>query len=695
MYVGDDDLSTLETFQLDAFERMQAESSKYVWRVVERVSFLPIGGQQWERQIQLCLPSLPDIPPHKHRRDNTSQFIVSLGTFRRRRFADFMVTTDDGSQCRLLTRRQHGYCLATCFLRQFILPEEWKNLDQSTLGDFHSYLASMITAVPSNENYTALGARKLLDELFRASGIMNCNRQKAAHKMLSIHCELLARQTQYLCWVAAQPGSAIHLRATYTQADSPSPRYEPEPESDGVTNVRLRLWWRNWRTREYARYNVFPLRYSFDTPSYDDCQSYYFTITPPLDTRITLLNWGSGNRFRTAVENTGWDKKKYDSQEEPKPPDGIAEELDCASFGYHFHNRRRTQRRRKNRRNPKSNRWWSPDRRRSSDRRWPRPDRRRHGTPKATRLHVFLRPDPADNGKLIATGFLGLALAVLAERGALLGGGGTSQWLLLAPAVLVLFVSQQQRHHYARFTKRYRFSVWIYIILAMLFAGSVNFDAPAIPLLSNRVSAAVPPFISAIFAIASGILIIASIWSGGYFENTTRKRYKRVLKRVRMFGTPSLRQTLKYRRRPVYRIKLKEPIQVSPNPRNKHPSDKVYTSVARHGIDRAFGFTSLVVLLAMLAMIFHWFNWHWGVGEECAITKQHEQRSAEEEGKSLGKGKCKRGRWRRDSTQTASSTSRSRITPSHQVIAPAPTPARPAPAGSYPGSTASRMHQPS
>jgi hypothetical protein len=641
MDIDDDDLSMIGAFQLNALDRMQTESSKYVWRIVERVSFLPIGGQQWERQVQLRLPSLPPIRAHKHLLVE-SHFIVSLGTFRRRRFADFTVTTDGGAQCRLLTRRQHGYCLASCLLFQFLHSEEWGALDQPALRNLHSYLVAMMTTVPENEQYTVRGAQRLLDKLFRASGITNSDRKKAARKILSTHCESIAKQTQYLCWVTAKPGDTLRLSASYTQADSPSPRYERESESEGVTNSRVRLWWRNWRTREYAKYNMFPFRYSFDTPSYSDCQSYYFTITPPPDTRITLLDWGNGSRFRTAVEDTGWNKKKHDGEEEASPPDGIAEELDCASFGYHFHNRRTTKRRR-------SDEQPSPDRRKRQS------DRRRHSSAKATRLHAFLRPDPIDNGKLVAIGFVSLGLAIMAERGTILPGSGNSisQWLLLAPAALVLFVSQQRRHHYARFTRRYRISVWVYITLAMLFAGSVAFGAPAIPSLSAGVNATVPRFISAAFALGSGILIIASMWSGRYFERTTRNRYRRIVRRVHLFGTPSLREVIfQYRWRRGYRKNPTKPVKISPDPRSKHPSDKVYTATARHGIDRALALTGSAVLAVALAMILHLFHWHWGIGEECAITREHEQQIEAERGKPLGEGKCEKGHW----TQTASTS---------------------------------------
>ena len=86
-------------------------------------------------------------------------------------------------------------------------------------------------------------------------------------------------------------------------------------------------------------------------------------------------------------------------------------------------------------------------------------------------------------GKLAAVGLLGVGVAVLGERGTLMRShsGSISQWLLLAPAALVAYIAQQRRHHYARFTTRYRVFLWLYTLVAMLFAGSITFGAPKVP----------------------------------------------------------------------------------------------------------------------------------------------------------------------------------------------------------------------
>jgi hypothetical protein len=614
---GDDDLFAIRTFQLDAFDRLQVAPSKYISRIVENVSFIPTGGQRWEREIQVNIPTLPDIPPHQVFRSQPSDFIVSLGTFRRRRFADLKVTTDNGLSCRLLTRRQHGYCLATCLLLQLLNTSEWSDLDSTALHDLHSHLAAMITTVPRNDAYTSERAQGLLVSLFDKSGITDPSRLSAASEILASRCESIAEQTQYLCWVTAKPGESVQIFATYTQADSPRPYFEPEPQEDAVTDSVLRLKWRNRRTRLYARYNLFPLRYAFNAPSYGSCQSYYFTITPPPETRISLLDWGNGSRFRTAVADSLWRSHNVKC-ENLRPPDGTAEELDCSRFSYHFHNRRLVKDRRSQVRSGQA--------KQDNDKRSPGGDRRSRLLLDPARINVFVRPEPIDNGKLAAIGLLGVALAVLAERGALVGSG-INQWLLLAPAALVLYVGQQRQHYYARFTKRYRLSIWAYVALSMMFAGSIAFDSPSIPLIPAGISGYEPRAISALFGCASVALAFASMWSGKYFEVTTGNRYRRIIQRVCRYDDPSLLK--------AWRKRQNRPVRDFPDPMGEHPSDKIYAATARHGIDRLLFSTAGILALALCAMTLHWpWNWQWGASEGCKLKAQTLTQKAQERGES-------------------------------------------------------------
>ncbi|HXT91971.1 MAG TPA: hypothetical protein VN714_22275, partial [Trebonia sp.] len=569
----DDDVDLVQAYQLDALSRMQWDPSRYVWRVTEEVGFLEAGGQRWSREIQLRLPTLPSIEAHGGLATKTVPYIVSLGTYRRRRFADFSVATEDGSRCHLLTRRQHGHVLAMLLIRQFLDEAEWlRTCHKDSVADMVAFLASIITSVPLIQDDIADAAKTHLKRVLDDAKVTDKDKRNDKVVLLETNCQRIAKETKYLCWVEGKPGSTVFLRADYTQSDTP--RSADETRQASGTNNPWRLKWRNWRTRQYARYNIFPQRYTFNAPAYEDCKSYYFRIAPPTETRVAFLDWGSGRRFRTDREDRhlGW---RWRGRAEAADK---AAELDCADFAYHFYNRR-------NGPPGEANGFKGKEQRGPA-----------RGV--GARVHAFVRIEPADNSKLIAAGLLGFALAVLAQRGTLFSStSGAGQWLLLAPAALVLFVTQQRKHHYARVTTPYRVMVWLYIVLAMLFAGSIAFDAPSLPLLGADHHEIAPRAISGLFAIGSGLLVIASAWSAFYFEWSTRRRFRRVWGRVDVFGSPAFLTVLrKYRWRPKYWRMPQQPLpddMVDINEKKKHPSDKVYAAVARHGIDRGLSLAGL------------------------------------------------------------------------------------------------------
>jgi hypothetical protein len=511
-----------------------------------------------------------------------------------------------------------------------------ESLDEKKRAELTQYLAGMITTMVGQQ-YTGKGAVELLAELFSASKIDDEAITEPARTILQKHCIAMSAQTQYLCWVKARPGSTVNLQATYTQSDVA--RYSPEV--GGVTRSSLRLRWRNWRSKQYAQYNILPLHYAFDTPAYVDCKSYYFTITSPPETRITLLDWMTGRRFRTMNEELSTPPRGRWRRRVPIPsklPDGATEELDCANFAYHFYNRRNIE--------------------------LETSERRRRSATAGARLHAFVRSEPIENSQLVAIGALSLTLAVLAERGSLTVGsgggygvGGVGQWLLLAPAALTLFVAQHRRHHYARLTRRYRLSIWIYIVLAMLFAGSVAFDAATLPVVSNDFSDALPTVVSGVFAIASAVLIIAAGWSGRHFEISVRRRAERIIRRVYLYGTPSAWDVVKeHKRSPLSWFRRNEtPLPdsaIQPHKREDHPSYKSYVATARHSIDRALALTAAGVLIVAGLMI---FAFPWGQREMCAATRGRVESEDAEQGKPLrGGGKCVDGEWR--ASRAASAT---------------------------------------
>ena len=638
--------------QLESFVRLRERPDMYVSRIVEHLEFLPGGGQRWRREVQVQIPGL-DSESDEYKNEDVP-FVVSLGRFHRRRFPDFEVTTANGTRCHLVSRQQHGECMAFHLLRPLLSKDEWSRASTSedslnVLTQLNDCLSRMVTTIGASCSPTPLDARIIFDELLMS---LNIDQERTTGLSESFYagCNAALGETQYLCWVSATPGDTICLRATYTQAELPEFKDEPNE----VTTSKVRLWWRNLRTKQYAKHMIFPLRYTLSTPAYRECRSYYFAIAPPLETKIVLLDWDKGHRVHTASgRNTDWSRNRRWEHFLWKPAlvqpfsDELAE-IDCARFTYHFHNRRiireaasREQRERDH-----------------------LSERRKLDVDAGVKLHAFMRPDTNDNGRFVAIGCLGLALAFLAERGALFantGGSSVSQWLLLTPAVMLVFVAQQQRHHYARFTGPFRKAVWLYLTLAMLFAASIAFSITSIPLIYGSTNEVLARSISATFALASSIIIVLSAWSGKHFENVNRHRHRRVLERVRVFATPSTFEVWgKYRRKPTYWKRINAPLPLDEigraklkgsnaalgeDPRENHPSNRIYAAVTRHNIDRVLAGVALVVACISLTMPLHVRDWHWGLGEECAIEKEQKRQLYTERGKSLGSGICENGHW--------------------------------------------------
>lgn len=626
----DDELSVVGPAQIDAFDQMQRLPGLYISRVVEQVRFIP-GGQEWERQVQIRIP----VPRARGTEVDTKLYVVSLGRFERRRFPDFSVVQHSGARCQLLSRRQHGHCLAIGLLHPFFTDAEFEAMAcddalRNQLDRLRIYLAQMVTTMKPRSSYTPGGARVLFDALMVNLNI-NLRRAIAASDVFFHKCSAALVGTQYLCWAEAEPGGTVNLIATYTQADIPITTDEGDLPRSPLTNplsrglrhlyYRARLWWRNRRTGLYVRYSLFPVRYNFPTPAYEHCGSYYFTITPPPVTQLTFLDWERGSRFQR--EPRGLFGRWHRRIALTLPSDGVQHELDCSTYAYHFHNRRL----------PGRSNNCSKNRRRS---------RRATGVT----LRVFFRTEPADNGNLVALGFLSLGLALLAAMGALYSNGnsGVTQWLLLAPAVLTLFVGQQRQHHYAQLMRPFRSLMWLYIVFAMLFAATAVFGFSDTPL-SPGVEHILLRLLSGVFVVASVAMIIAFAWSGEHFHRIVQRRYYRVMRRVRIFGTPSFTTTLRrYRWRRQYWRTPQAPLaddKILADRRGDHPSYRVFASVARHAIDRVLIGTAFLLAAIVTLML----TMHWGDKETCALEKLQAARIAHETGHTPSPGRCMNGTW--------------------------------------------------
>jgi hypothetical protein len=574
----DDDLAHITTEQVDALGAMLFRPRQYVQRIIERMSFLP-EGQHWKRDIQLRIPSSLESEVDEGKRF----YVVSLGMFDRKRFPDFAVTNSDGNQCALLTRRQHGFCLTTCMMRQFLDMQEWEasvktENGRRALAGLYTYLATMLTTIPASDAYTGDGAAKKLKALFGALGIEDKHRRRRAFALLKYSCYVLEHQTQYLCWVQAEPGALIRLSAEYTTADSPLLFKADFIETDSPSSLRLSL--RNARMRWYSRYRLMPMHYRIYVPSNAQCGSYYFMIKPPADTKISLLEWGSGRRFHIWTDHE-------DS--------GQLREIDSAAFSCHMHNG-------------------------GGPRRFGRPPRTAEPSEiQSSRLHAFVRSAPYDHDKLIAASLLSLLLALLAQDGtfALLGQGQRNQWLLLAPAAILVFIGQQQRHHYGRFTRPFRWIMWIYISVAAVFAGTEALVAHgAIPeWLDGNTGNGI---VTAALALMSVTFVILFTATGKRFDRTAEKRFDHILSRVREFGTPSWLQSHMSNQRSLWATHEAQSEDDLFGDGGRHPADRIYAAVGRHRIDRALLRTVAVWLFGIALVLFG----GWGSGRQAVIDEQ-------------------------------------------------------------------------
>jgi hypothetical protein len=427
-----DDRKLVTAEQLSALRLALRSPTVYTQRLVERLQFLPHGGQSWRRDLQILIPEVEGLAP-----EEDHWFIVSLGLFRRRRLPDFAVVDCGGRALNLLTRVQHGHCLADFTIDQYLTDEERDLVTQAAEADptgavaqayAAAYMSTFEMFTSIRKNLTPVAEEQLAGLLVLLGAELDPAGQRATHFMEDM--KELSRVTQYLCWVRARPGSSVRLTATYTMPD-PVRLAGPDPADGSEPSVfaRLRAGFRTWRSEQYARLGLGPVPYDFLAPANDHAASYYFTMEPPDESSIDYLDWG--------LENT---------------LEGDDEEWVCAHNSVHVHNgagmlvrgedsRPRTQ---------------IPD----------------------SKIHAFLRLDPADHKQVLFAAVLNLIFVWLAEAGRLSSqlDGAATPLLAFTPAVLLAYVAQQRRHYFASATRRIRAVIWGYLLLNVFFLASITFD---------------------------------------------------------------------------------------------------------------------------------------------------------------------------------------------------------------------------
>ncbi len=228
-------------------------------------------------------PSVSRIQRH-----TPTAFIVSLGMFERKRFPDLRAEDANGRALGLLTRFEHGFCLANGMLRKFLSDDEWgrvrtTEVGRTALDSLFPRLASMLTNVlperdPRRED--------VLRDLERLLKLLDAHRRHGSTSrvvwMAHAYDQMLT-QVQYLCWVPADAGSLVNLRASYTIRRMPRTFVRRAFDSPDHATARtgrfnprlLHAKWRDFRMRRYASVGLLrPLYYEMRAPAHDHCASY-------------------------------------------------------------------------------------------------------------------------------------------------------------------------------------------------------------------------------------------------------------------------------------------------------------------------------------------------------------------------------------------------------------------------------------
>ncbi len=567
MDAREDDLSQISEWHLDVLSLMLRQPARYTQRVVESLSFLPGGGQQWNRSLQIRFPHTPIPSEHPEElASHPNRYVVSVGMFERRRFPDFVVRDAHGNRLNLLTRSQHGYCLANGMIRGLLTPREWELLEPKEvtwlLVPLYNDLVAMLTSVDAKRDPPGEDLYRHLGALLAALGA-DPLRIDAVSQMLETAYDQLAHQTQYLCWVNGRPGETVQLDVHHTMADVPSLSGPASKSQVPLPSGKLRrearavvLKLRDIRMRRYAAVGLRPLYYAVRAPSHDHAGSYYFVVTPPARSTVTLLDWGRQRCFA----------KRYES-------------IDSAAYTCHIHNGEGTSSR---------------------------------TTIDGSIISLFVRAEPSDHGTLAAVAVLNLVLAFLAQQGSLLNTsrGGYSQWLLLTPALIAVFIGLQRSHHYGPFMRPLRIAMWAYAALSTMLAASVSFDFAEGRWLGRE--GIFDDLTSAAVALSSAGLVVLLAASGPLYERATTRAFRRVFGRSRAY--PGAWSRVQRIRRypwqwPDMREKQRRWEVDSPDDGTRsYPSASMYTYVGRKYADRLLMFLAIVLLLLAGGMTRFWGN---------------------------------------------------------------------------------------
>lgn len=432
-----DDRNLVTPAQLAALRPLLRSPNVYAQRLVEHLDFLPEGGQHWRRELQILIPEMDDLAS-----DRDHWFIVSLGQFRRRRLPDFRVEDCSGRALNLLTRLQHGHCLADFTIDQYLTNWERDLIVRASLtaggnttvtglenpistayAELYRPTFEMFTSV--RQDLAPIAEQRLIDLLL----LLGVSKDLAAERARLFMEDMteVAKATQYLCWVRARPGAPVRLTASYTMPDQRP--LAPDPGAQTERFARLRASARTWSSEFYAQLGLGPVPYELVTPANDHTASYYFTLEPPPETSVAYLDWGLDN----TIEQDG-------------------KEWVCAHDSVHLHN---------------GTTLLTSDEEAEPRKKIPE-----------SKIYAFMQLDPADHKQILFAAALNLIFVWLVEAGRLpvQVDSSATPWLAFVPAALLAYIAQQRRHYFAGSRRWIRAVIWSYLALNIVFLVSITVD---------------------------------------------------------------------------------------------------------------------------------------------------------------------------------------------------------------------------
>ncbi len=462
----------------------------YNQRCVEHLTFLDDGGQRWERHLQVRIPESSIPAEHSWR-------IVSLGTFKRRRFPDFAVEDAVGRRLNLVTRHEHGTVLTQSLIAKHFreFPTAFEKIRKATAPDareaydaLRTALYFILTSVESESDEiteASQRASRAFTTLLRGVGCRPGEETTARVQVFADDFRQILRVTEYLCWVAAEAGDVLSLRVSHTSEDVEHELAPLKSLADalgviwsGVAEPRSTR--RSVHADWYVQYGLAPVKYEFTIPSHDHAGSYYFTLAPPARSYVAYLDWETGN----------WSAER-------------GRELDSAYPGMHVHNDRR-----------------------SDDEIGEDTEPTAAG---GRTIRAYVRCAPNEHKKIAAGALLNGVFAFLVAYGHFTGASN-QDWLVVTPTILMAYLAQQQRHYFAHATRRQRAVVWLYVALSVLFLVTIAFNRSELAAGSEKWGW-FTLIVAWLFATGSAALFAWYAPLGYSFQRITERRTHHVLEK--------------------------------------------------------------------------------------------------------------------------------------------------------------------